>query len=129
MAINDPDRLENIKQLLLYVLKGDRDKRSANTAVSVGSTHTQRRLDEMMYVDRDYDSHEGDGVTPEVARPLVTVENCLEKGYAVVNLIRPDRPKLLFDTVCTLTDMQFVVFHGTIIAEGPEAQQVFSDSV
>jgi len=35
-----------------------------------------------------------------------------------------DRPKLLFDTVCTLTDMQYVVFHGTVIAEGSEAYQV-----
>lgn len=125
LAINDPDRVANIKQLLLYVLKGDRDNRSANTAVSVGCTHTQRRLHQMMYADRDYDSHEGDGATPEVARPLVTVENCLEKGYTVVNSICPDRPKLLFDTVCTLTDMQYVVFHGTIIAEGPEAQQEY----
>lgn len=125
LAINDPDRVANIKQLLLYVLKGDGDNRSANTAVSVGCTHTQRRLHQMMYADRDYDSHEGDGATPEVARPLVTVENCLEKGYTVVNLICPDRSKLLFDTVCTLTDMQYVVFHGTIIAEGPEAQQEY----
>uniref|UniRef100_A0A251VQ58 ACT domain-containing protein ACR n=1 Tax=Helianthus annuus TaxID=4232 RepID=A0A251VQ58_HELAN len=35
----------------------------------------------------------------------------------------PDRPKLLFDTVCTLTDMQYVVYHATIIAEGVEASQ------
>jgi hypothetical protein len=27
MPIDDPDRLAKIKQLLLYVLKGDRDKR------------------------------------------------------------------------------------------------------
>ncbi|KZV44080.1 hypothetical protein F511_10751 [Dorcoceras hygrometricum] len=121
LALDDPDRLANIEQLLLHVLKGDRDTRSANTAVSVGSIHRQRRLHQMMYADRDYDSHEGD----EVARPFVTVENCVEKGYTVVNLICLDRPKLLFDTVCTLTDMQYVVFHGTIIAEGPEAQQEY----
>uniref|UniRef100_A0A803L7N9 ACT domain-containing protein ACR n=1 Tax=Chenopodium quinoa TaxID=63459 RepID=A0A803L7N9_CHEQI len=36
-----------------------------------------------------------------------------------------DRPKLLFDTVCTLTDMQYVVFHGSVDAEGPEAYQEF----
>jgi UTP:GlnB (protein PII) uridylyltransferase len=54
----------------------------------------------------------------------VTVENCSDKGYTVVNLRCPDRPKLLFDTVCTLTDMQYVVYHATVIAEGPEAYQV-----
>ncbi|KAL0357735.1 UNVERIFIED_CONTAM: ACT domain-containing protein ACR4 [Sesamum calycinum] len=123
--INDPDRLANIKQLLLYVLKGDREWRSANSAVSVGSTHTQRRLHQMMYADRDYDVQNVDNATTERTKPLVTVENCVEKGYTVVNLSCPDRPKLLFDTVCTLTDMQYVVFHGTIIAEGPEAQQEY----
>ncbi|KAL3835725.1 hypothetical protein ACJIZ3_010461 [Penstemon smallii] len=122
-AIDDSGRLANIKQLLLYVLKGDRDRRSANTAVSVGSTHTERRLHQMMYADRDYDDH--DSVIIERTKPLVTVENCVEKDYTVVNLSCQDRPKLLFDTVCTLTDMQYVVYHGTIIAEGPVAQQEY----
>ncbi|GMP82271.1 hypothetical protein CsSME_00036657 [Camellia sinensis var. sinensis] len=124
--IDDPDRLAKIKQLLLYVLKGDRDKRGANTAVSVGSTHTERRLHQMMYADRDYDTDDFSGSTNDPSKPLVTVENCDEKGYTVVNLRCPDRPKLLFDTVCTLTDMQYLVFHGTVIAEeGPEAYQEY----
>ncbi|CBI27326.3 unnamed protein product, partial [Vitis vinifera] len=32
---------------------------------------------------------------------------------------------LLFDTVCTLTDMQYVVFHANVDAEGPEAYQEY----
>lgn len=125
LAIDDPDRLAMIKQLLLYILKGNRD-RSANTAVSVGSTHKERRLHQMMYADRDYDVDDVDcGSASERSSPLVTVENCVDKGYTVVNLRCPDRPKLLFDTVCTLTDMQYVVFHATIIAEGPEAYQEY----
>nr|XP_023905798.1 ACT domain-containing protein ACR4-like [Quercus suber]POF26902.1 act domain-containing protein acr4 [Quercus suber] len=126
MPIDDPDRLAKIKQLLLYVLKGDRDKRGANTAVSVGSTHKDRRLHQMMYADRDYDMDDTDCVsTSDRRKLLVTVENCVDKGYTVVNLMSPDRPKLLFDTVCTLTDMQYVVYHATIIAEGPEAYQEY----
>ncbi|KAI8527905.1 hypothetical protein RHMOL_Rhmol12G0110000 [Rhododendron molle] len=128
LPIDNPDRLAKIKQLLLYVLKGDRDKRGANTAVSVGLTHTQRRLHQMMYADRDYDKAElsrSGGSTNDRSNPLVNVENCAEKGYTVVNLRCLDRPKLLFDTVCTLTDMQYVVFHGTVIAEGPEAYQEY----
>lgn len=125
LPIDDADRLTKIKQLLLFVLKGDRDKRSANTAVSVGSTHKERRLHQMMYADRDYDVDDSDcGTTSDRNKPLVTVENCIDKGYTVVNLRCPDRPKLLFDTVCTLTDMQYVVYHATVIAEGPEAYQV-----
>lgn len=125
--IDDPDRLANIKHLLLYVLKGDRDKPAANTAVSLGSTHKERRLHQMMYADRDYDNHTvGLGCsTAQRNKPLVTVDNCTEKGYTVVSLSCTDRPKLLFDTVCTLTDMQYVVFHGTIIAKGTEAQQEY----
>ncbi|KAE8662321.1 ACT domain-containing protein ACR5 [Hibiscus syriacus] len=126
LSIDDPERLTKIKQLLLYVLKGDRDKRSANTAVSVGSMHKERRLHQMMYADRDYDMDDAKtGSTGERSKPLVTVENCEPKGYTVVNLRCPDRPKLLFDTVCTLTDMQYVVYHATIIAEGPEAYQEY----
>lgn len=126
LPINDLDRLANIKQLLLYVLKGDRDRRSANTAVSAGSTHTQRRLHQMMYADRDYDIDVVDcGSISDRTKPLVTVESCAHKGYTVINLRCPDRPNLLFDTVCTLTDMQYVVYHGTVIAEGPEAYQEY----
>ncbi|GAV71328.1 ACT domain-containing protein [Cephalotus follicularis] len=126
LPIEDLDRLAKVKQLLLYVLKGNRDKRDANTAVSVGSTHKERRLHQMMYADRDYDLNDKDsGSTSEKRKALVTVENCSDKGYTVVNLRCPDRPKLLFDTVCTLTDMQYVVYHATVIAEGPEAYQEY----
>ncbi|GFP88404.1 act domain-containing protein acr4 [Phtheirospermum japonicum] len=119
---DDPDRLANIKQLLLYVLN-DR-MQTANTAVSVtGSTHTERRLHQIMYADRDYDNQSA--ARERTKSPLVTVENCVEKGYTVVSLSCPDRPKLLFDTVCTLTDMQYVVFHGTIVSQGPEALQEY----
>ncbi|CAL9058360.1 ACT domain-containing protein ACR4-like [Musa acuminata AAA Group] len=124
--IDDSDRLAKVKRLLRYILKGDRDK-SAKTAISVGVTHTQRRLHQMLYADRDYDKDDTDGedATSDRSKPVVTVENCTEKGYSMVNLRCKDRPKLLFDTVCTLTDMQYVVFHATVIAEGPEAYQEY----
>ncbi|KAL1550482.1 ACT domain-containing protein ACR4-like [Salvia divinorum] len=125
LPIDDPDRINNIRQLLLCVLKGSREWQSANTAVSVGSTQTQRRLHQMMYADRDYDNLYVGSVTDERIKPLVAVENCVEKGYTVLNMSCPDRPKLLFDTVCTITDMQYVIFHGTINAEGQEAQQEY----
>ncbi|KAG9445862.1 hypothetical protein H6P81_011990 [Aristolochia fimbriata] len=129
LPIDDPDRLSKIKQLLSYVLKGNHDRRSANTVVSMGGTHTERRLHQMMYADRDYDREDVDGMLGDTgsdrSKPFVAVENCAEKGYSVVNIWCKDRPKLLFDTVCTLTDMQYVVFHGTVIAEGPEANQEY----
>nr|XP_043608317.1 ACT domain-containing protein ACR4-like [Erigeron canadensis] len=130
LPIDDPDRLTKIKQLLLFILKGDRDRRGAQTSVSPGSTHTQRRLHQLMYADRDYDteayeSYDRSESSTSMIKAFVTVENCSEKGYTVVNLRCTDRPKLLFDTVCTLTDMQYVVFHATIVANGLDASQEF----
>ncbi|KAL7122782.1 hypothetical protein ACP275_01G065400 [Erythranthe tilingii] len=41
-------------------------------------------------------------------------ENYLEKDYSVVNIHCKDRNKLLLDVVCTLTDMQYLIFHATV---------------
>ncbi|KAK9117610.1 hypothetical protein Sjap_016557 [Stephania japonica] len=123
LPIEDPTRIAKIKQLLRYVLKGNKDKSGANTAVSLGLTHTERRLHQMMYAVRDFDSDELH--SNDQSKPLITAENCSDKGYTVVNLRCLDRPKLLFDTVCTLTDMQYVVFHATVSTEGLEAHQEF----
>lgn len=81
----------------------------------------------MLYDDRDYDINDRNKQETATyrSRPVVTVENCMEKGYSVVYVRCKDRPKLLFNTVCTLTDMQYVVFHATVNAEDQEANQVF----
>ncbi|ERN06298.1 hypothetical protein AMTR_s00016p00226520 [Amborella trichopoda] len=136
--IDDPQRLSRIKELLSNILRGDRDKRGAKTVVSMGVTHTERRLHQMMFDDRDYekiemgrrdlvreDNYRMKNLERDKSRASVTVENCKEKGYSVVNVRCKDRPKLLFDTVCTLTDMQYVVFHANVIAEGPLAYQEY----
>ncbi|KAM0046043.1 putative [Protein-PII] uridylyltransferase [Helianthus debilis subsp. tardiflorus] len=111
--ILDSKKIDRIEARLKNVLKGDNDIRSAKTLVSIAVTHTERRLHQMMFADRDYDR------TPIMKThgrysPSVSVQNCSEKGYSVVNIQVKDRPKLLFDVVCTLTDMQYVVFHATI---------------
>ena len=92
----------------------------------MGVTHTNRRLHQMMFADRDYERVDRgrSGSAEDKSRPLVTVQNCLEKDCLVVNILCKDRPKLPFDTLCTLTDMDYVVFHGTINATEPEAYQV-----
>jgi UTP:GlnB (protein PII) uridylyltransferase len=57
--------------------------------------------------------------------PSVSVESWAERGYSVVTVQCPDRPKLLYDVVCTLTDMDYLVFHGTIDTNFGEARQEF----
>lgn len=123
-AITDPQRLSLIKELLCNVLGGGNRKRGAKTVVTDDSTHTDRRLHQMMFADRDYERVDDDDFD-EKQRPNVNVVNWSDKDYSVVTIESKDRPKLLFDTVCTLTDMQYVVFHANIDAEGPQAYQVY----
>lgn len=120
-AITDLERLTMVKRLLCNVLKGSNKSREAKTVVSHGATHTERRLHQMMFNDRDYERMDDDSSSE---RPSVNVDNWNDKDYSVVTIRCKDRPKLLFDIVCTLTDMQYVVFHGNVEAEGPEAYQV-----
>jgi len=122
-AITDPEKLSRVKELLCNVLKGSNKYRGARTVVSHGVTHTERRLHQMMFADRDYERANNDALD-EKQRPNVSVVNWYEKDYSVITIRSKDRPKLLFDTVCTLTDMEYVVFHANIDAEGPEAHQV-----
>ena len=80
----------------------------------------------MLFADRDY---EGGCLSTEAGyppsfTPKITIDRCVEKGYSVVTVNCKDRSKLMFDIVCTLTDMQYVVFHATITSDGPYASQV-----
>lgn len=85
-------------------------------------TNVERRLHQLMLSVRDFDRPT---VRPVVKlglnggeeggrRPSVVIESCKEKGYSIVTVQCKDRPRLMFDTVCTLTDMQYVVFHASI---------------
>ena len=83
-----------------------------------------------MFADRDYEITESsrDGKNVEKSsRPHVTIGNCIEKDYTVITMRSKDRPKLLFDKLCTLTDMQYVVFHGVVHTGRLEAYQVKTD--
>ncbi|KAJ0778863.1 putative [Protein-PII] uridylyltransferase [Helianthus annuus] len=111
--INDSHKIESIEARLRNVLKGDNDIRSAKTSVSMAVTHIERRLHQMMFADHDYERTSVIKTSGECS-PAVSVQNCLEKGYSVVNIQCKDRPKLLFDVVFTLSDMQYTVFHATI---------------
>ncbi|GFP81829.1 act domain-containing protein acr8 [Phtheirospermum japonicum] len=109
--IEDTQKLDTMGAMLRSVLKGDDDVRSAKTSVSLAvALHTERRLHQLMFADRDYERDEA----CDEAAPVVSVRNYLEKDYSIVYIQCEDRNKLLFDVVCTLTDMDYVVFHATI---------------
>ncbi|WOL09677.1 ACT domain-containing protein ACR8-like isoform X2 [Canna indica] len=120
------DRARRIEARLRNVLGGDHGVRGARTTAAVASpsaAQSDRRMHQLMFADRDYE-HALSGVTSRSPSP-VTVQNWVDRGYSIVNVDCHDRPKLLFDVVCTLTDMEYVVFHGTINTDGNRAHQEF----
>ena len=127
-AVDDPSRLSIMEEQLNNILRqSEDDEKVARTRFSMGFTHMDRRLHQMLFADRDYECA---GVATDVnypasSRPNITIEHCEEKGYSVVSVRCKDRAKLMIDIVCTLTDLQYVVFHATISSDGPCASQVF----
>lgn len=114
---NDPHR---IVARLRSVLIGDHGERVTAGLGPPATTHSDRRMHQLMFDDLDYE-RAGCRVKSSL---LVSVQNWVDRGYSVVNVDCRDRPKLLFDVVCTLIDMEYVVFHGTVDTDGIRAHQV-----
>ncbi|KAL5710354.1 hypothetical protein ACHQM5_020927 [Ranunculus cassubicifolius] len=134
--VRDLDRLLHAEEQLENVVGAHHflgERRGVRlSAPEYGRTHTERRLHQLLYADRDYDlCFCGDGIKTKSTScsnccgAKVSIENCNERGYSIVNVISRDRPKLLFDTVCTLTDMKYVVFHAAISSQGSRAVQEY----
>lgn len=133
--ITDQKRLCHIQEQLQTVV----DARNKNgekqnvrlTTPATTQTHTERRLHQLMLADGGgVGGGGGEGVECERHHGMtcecthVSIQSCKEKGYTVVNIRCKDRPKLLFDTVCTLTDLQYAVFHAAISSNSSIAAQV-----
>lgn len=120
--ITDPNRLVQVQNRLETMV-------GANQVRFTERTHTERRLHQLLYADGDYENARGcDGGCRQwngCGKTHVSIETCKEKGYLVVNVRCRDRPKLLFDTVCVLTDMQYVVFHAAVSSQGSIANQEY----
>lgn len=116
--VQDSEKLRRIEVRLRNVVRGATTALSSSSSASACGTGADRRLHQMLFADRDYERR-GSGVSS------ISVQNWAERGYSIVNVQCRDRPKLLFDIVCTLTDMEYVVFHGTINTTGDRASQEF----
>ena len=116
-AIEDAGRIADISARLGNLLRGQSDVRAGGGAGSQAQ-HKERRLHQMMFDDRGGHADAAAGADAAgPARTEVSVTACEERGYTAVVVRCRDRPKLLFDTVCTITDMEYVVHHGTVSAE------------
>jgi hypothetical protein len=123
--VKNKAKLGLIKELLSVVMKGDNEDQVARIDFATEATHVERRLHQMMSDDRrSVGSFESGQTGHSPGRPIINIQNRNERGYSMINIQCKDRPKLLFDIVCTLTDMQYVIFHATINSPGPETFQV-----
>ncbi|XP_061359063.1 ACT domain-containing protein ACR1 isoform X2 [Gastrolobium bilobum] len=124
------DQIQNVVEA--HDGSGEKEKRSVRlTSFAAGRHHTERRLHQLMYADGDYESCRachGDR-SGEHKKGCdgthVSVSRYEEKGYWVVNVRSRDRPKLLFDTVCVLTDLQYEVFHAAVSSTSSIADQEY----
>ncbi|KAJ9167720.1 hypothetical protein P3X46_019324 [Hevea brasiliensis] len=133
--IEDPLRLANIEDHLTTVLRATGPRQPNNQEVKTGGgivagegttvTNVERRLHQLLLSVRDFDEPTGSPTTSYGSgsvsdseeggrKTVVSIENCDEKGYSIVSIECKDRPRLMFDTVCTFTDMQYVIFHASI---------------
>lgn len=126
LPIDNPIRLNKIKGILQYVLELHHDKPGvAHTVVmiTIDGINIERRLHQMLYEDRDYNTMKNDEGDQQKVMPMVTIEQYADRLYSVVNVQCKNRPKLLFDVVCTLTDMKYVIFHANISCSGPDGSE------
>ncbi|KAL2318065.1 hypothetical protein Fmac_031941 [Flemingia macrophylla] len=129
-AIDDPSRLAYIEDHLATVLRattnpGGGDHPDVKTSELLGGegtmTTVERRLHQLMLSVRDFEAPS----SPKGRKRMVTIESCDQKGYSIVSIECKDRPRLMFDTVCTLTDMQYVIFHASITSHAGYAFQEY----
>jgi len=126
--IENVRKLERVKEKLLPIMQGYDHEELARSDIAAGFIHLERRLHQLMLADEDYDLPEQQSTPANKngnEKPQITVQIGSERNYSVINVKCPDRPKLLFDTVCTLTDLKYVVFHATIDSSGPYALQEY----
>lgn len=103
-------------------------------------SNVERRLHQLMASLRDFDDPSSEPSTSprsslelqgseEGMKAIVYIEGCYQKSYSIVSVECRDRPRVMFDTVCTLIDMQYVIFHASVRCRDGYAFQVTSSHV
>ncbi|XP_020595519.1 ACT domain-containing protein ACR2-like isoform X2 [Phalaenopsis equestris] len=136
--IDDPNRLSTIKDHLSIVLQANSADDNDHVFIKTCFTEsirsmcqTERRLHQLMLANRDFDGPPhccSNTLVSSMRRrkeKKVTIDRCTEKGYLIANIECIDRPKLMFDTVCTLTDMNYIIFHASITSDDHFAFQEY----
>lgn len=100
-------------------------------------TNVERRLHQLMLSNRDFESPTFESSTSPRSpleyhgdeeagmKAIIHIEGCHEKGYSIISVECRDRARVVFDTLCTLIDMEYVIFHGYINTRDGHAFQVW----
>ncbi|KAL5064107.1 hypothetical protein RYX36_025844 [Vicia faba] len=134
--IHDKKRLACIEDQLRDVIEvregqGKKERSVILKSSTAMHSHTERRLHQMLYLSGDYESccacnrDNGGKHKRRCDETHVSVDRYEGRDYWVVNVRSRDRPKLLFDIVCVLTDMQYEVFHAAVTSNSPIAEQEY----
>ena len=102
-------------------------------------TNVERRLHQLMLSVRDFDMPGSEpstsprsilkcGADDEGMKAVVSIESCHQKGYSIVSVECIERPRVIFDAVCTLIDMQYVISHASISSSEGYAFQVIKQT-
>nr|GMD56753.1 ACT domain-containing protein ACR1 [Ipomoea batatas] len=141
LYVDDPSQLPRLLSQLENVLDAHHCSGGSRSVMRLseagpGQTHTERRLHQLLAGDSDYEqccsapelgNGDDDGRCYRkrscTSETYIKIENCEERGYSIVTIRSGDRPKLLFDTICALTDMHYVVFHASISSHDSKSFQ------
>ncbi|KAJ0794666.1 putative ACT domain-containing protein ACR1-12 [Helianthus annuus] len=61
-----------------------------------------------------------------IKEDILDVVSWNDNIYSAVSIWCKRMPKVLYDTICTLTELRYFVFHGNFYADGAEAYQMVS---
>ncbi|XP_031114781.1 ACT domain-containing protein ACR1-like isoform X1 [Ipomoea triloba] len=143
LYVDDPSQLPRLLSQLENVLDAHHCSGGSRSVMRLseagpGQTHTERRLHQLLAGDSDYEQccsapERGNGDDDGrcyrkrscTSETYIKIENCEERGYSIVTIRSGDRPKLLFDTICALTDMHYVVFHASISSHDSKSFQEY----
>lgn len=121
--VNKSTTMTNVErrlhQLMLSVRDFDAPLSPNKTAAAPVGLESGRGQDHHRDHDHDLDRDHHNNKT------TVRIESCEEKGYSIVSVESRDRRRLMFDTVCTLTDMHYSICHASLNSNHGVAYQVY----
>lgn len=139
--VKDRIKLERLHQLLAEKMDARGDC-IVNVSTVKGQIHYERRLHQLLLKEEEkgWQRMHGSGVfdqsvttepaTPSAtfgknSKPEVVVQHYKHLNYWLVTVRCNDRHKLLFDTVCTLSDLNYDVYHSCVDCENDVATMLF----